>query len=37
VTDFLGGDDYIFGRRIVGTNGKIHEEAIEIIRGILNK
>ncbi|WP_288370163.1 inositol monophosphatase family protein [uncultured Algoriphagus sp.] len=26
VTDFLGGGDYIFGRQIVATNSKIHDE-----------
>ncbi|MFK7970586.1 MAG: inositol monophosphatase [Bacteroidia bacterium] len=32
VTDFKGGDNYIFGKRIIATNGLIHNEAVEIIR-----
>ena len=30
VTDFTGGDGYLFGREIVATNGKFHAEIIEI-------
>ena len=32
ITDYSGGSDYIFGKRIVVTNGPIHEEFLEIIR-----
>lgn len=32
VTDFDGGDDYIFGKRIIATNGKIHDEVLQIIK-----
>ena len=32
ITDYSGCSDYIFGKRIVVTNGPIHEEFLEIIR-----
>ncbi|MEP0711259.1 MAG: inositol monophosphatase family protein, partial [Algoriphagus sp.] len=28
VTDFSGGRDFIFGRQIIATNEKIHEEIL---------
>lgn len=28
VTDFSGGDDYVFGRELVGSNEKIHKELL---------
>lgn len=31
VTDFKGGDDYLFGRQILATNGKVHPEALQLI------
>ncbi len=32
VTDWKGGNDYIFGRELLATNGKVHEEALKIIQ-----
>jgi myo-inositol-1(or 4)-monophosphatase len=32
VTDFRGGDDYIFGRSLVSSNGMIHGEMLEVVR-----
>lgn len=32
VTDFKGGDDYIFGRELVASNGPVHEGMLEIIK-----
>ena len=32
VTDFQGGDDFIFGRSLVASNGCVHEEMLEIIK-----
>lgn len=32
VTTFGGGDDFIFGGSLVSSNGKIHEEMLEVIR-----
>jgi myo-inositol-1(or 4)-monophosphatase len=34
VSDFKGGDNYIFGREIVATNGHVHEECINITKSI---
>lgn len=31
VTDYKGGSDYIFGGELLATNGKIHQEALQII------
>lgn len=32
VTDFKGGDDYLFGKSIVGDNTSIHKDFLEIIK-----
>jgi myo-inositol-1(or 4)-monophosphatase len=32
VTDFSNGTDYVFGREIIASNGKIHEELFEEIK-----
>jgi myo-inositol-1(or 4)-monophosphatase len=32
VSDFKGGNDYLFGREIIATNGRVHAEVLEIIR-----
>ena len=34
VSDFKGGNNYIFGREIVATNGNVHAECIEITKEI---
>ncbi|MFN3757826.1 MAG: inositol monophosphatase family protein [Algoriphagus aquaeductus] len=31
VTDFAGGDDFVFGRNIVASNAKIHGEFLEVL------
>lgn len=31
VTDFVGGNDFIFGRKIVASNGKIHSEFLAVL------
>lgn len=31
VTDFAGGSDYVFGRKIVASNGKIHSEFLAVL------
>lgn len=31
VTDFSGGSDYLFGRQIVASNGKIHSEFLSVL------
>lgn len=31
VTDFAGGNDFIFGRKIVASNGKIHREFLAVL------
>ncbi|MBN7809902.1 inositol monophosphatase [Algoriphagus sp. H41] len=31
VTDFAGGNDFVFGRRIVASNGKIHGDFLSIL------
>lgn len=31
VTDFAGGTDFIFGRKIVATNGLIHQELMDVV------
>jgi myo-inositol-1(or 4)-monophosphatase len=37
VTDFTEGDNYIFGREIVATNTKIHQEFLTAVRGLMGK
>ncbi|EMR03774.1 inositol monophosphatase family protein [Cesiribacter andamanensis] len=37
VTDFKGGSDYLFGREIIATNGRVHAEVLEIIRSRWHK
>lgn len=37
VTDFQGGSDFIFGKSLIATNGKLHQEVLEIISGRWNK
>ena len=32
VTDFQGGDDYIFGKSLVSSNGLVHEEMLEVVK-----
>ena len=32
VSDFKGGDDYVYGRRIIATNPSIHPEALSLIK-----
>jgi myo-inositol-1(or 4)-monophosphatase len=32
VTDFKGGDDYIFGGSLVSSNGFVHEEMLEVVK-----
>jgi myo-inositol-1(or 4)-monophosphatase len=36
VTDFNGGDDFIFGKSLVSSNGMVHKEMIEVIRQNFN-
>ncbi len=31
VTDFAGGSDFVFGRKIVASNGKIHSEFLAVL------
>jgi myo-inositol-1(or 4)-monophosphatase len=31
VTDFKGGDDYIFGKSLVSSNGLVHDEMLELV------
>ena len=33
ITDFSGGDNYLFGRQIIASNEKIHQEMQELITG----
>ena len=33
VTDFKGGDGYLFGGQLIATNAKVHQEMLEIISG----
>ena len=35
VSDFQGGEDYIFGSQILGTNGNIHEEILEKMKSCM--
>lgn len=37
VTDFGGGKDFLFGGQLIATNGKVHQEVLEIISGKWNK
>lgn len=32
VTDFMNGEDYLFGKEIVATNGNFHKEVLDIIQ-----
>lgn len=32
VTDFAGGNDFIFGRKIIASNGKIHSEFLNVLQ-----
>lgn len=32
VTDFHGGDDFIFGKSLVSSNGLVHKEMIEVVK-----
>ncbi len=32
VTDFRGGEDYLFGRSIIASNGLIHTEVLEVLQ-----
>lgn len=32
VTDMAGGDDYLYGQRILATNGYVHQELLQIMR-----
>lgn len=32
VSDFSGGDDWLFGREIAATNGAVHADCLEVIR-----
>lgn len=36
VTDFRGGDDYIFGKEMIATNGNIHQEFTKIVNDFMN-
>lgn len=36
VTDFRGGDDYIFGKSLVSSNSLVHGEMIEVVRQYFN-
>jgi myo-inositol-1(or 4)-monophosphatase len=37
VTDFQGGDDFIFGRSLVSSNGLIHEEMLDVVKNFYPK
>jgi len=36
VTDFKGGDDFIFGRSLVSSNGFVHEEMLKVVEECYN-
>jgi len=36
ITDFSGGDNFYSGKEVLATNGKIHEEMLEIVNEIRN-
>ena len=36
VTDFHGGDDYIFGKSLVSSNGRVHKEMLEVVQEYFN-
>jgi myo-inositol-1(or 4)-monophosphatase len=36
ISDFNGGDDYIFGGEIVASNGKVQREFVEVIGKLMN-
>jgi myo-inositol-1(or 4)-monophosphatase len=36
VTDFDGGNDFVFGRKIVASNGKIHRDFMEVLAEFWN-
>ena len=33
ISDFSGGDNYVFGKELLATNGKIHEQMQNVING----
>ena len=35
ITDFKGGDDFLFGGEIVASNGTIHHDLVEVAKGII--
>ncbi len=35
VSDFSGADNYLFGKEILATNGKVHEEVVKAIQSRL--
>jgi myo-inositol-1(or 4)-monophosphatase len=37
VTDFNGGNDFIFGRSLVSSNGLVHEEMLQVVNDYYNK
>jgi myo-inositol-1(or 4)-monophosphatase len=37
VTDFEGGDDFIFGRSLVSSNGFIHKEMLEVVKEFFSR
>ena len=34
VSDYKGTDNYVFGRKVVGSNGHIHGEMLEVVRNL---
>lgn len=32
ITDFKGGNDYVFGRELLASNGQVHQETLEVIQ-----
>lgn len=36
VTDFQGGDDFIFGRSLIASNGFVHDEMLAVVREFFN-
>lgn len=34
VTDFFGKDDYLFGRTIIATNGRLHRQMVDVIKEV---
>ena len=37
VTDFSGGADYVWGREMAATNGRIHGEVLDMVGRAANK